>query len=451
MKLSSSKTLALVLILNSSANAAPSPHPAAAYSTPRFLDYLPSSLRLLFESPDSFLSPQDYGYDFAGDSSSSSSSSSVGPFSSSNHHTVCPIDTPVSCTLPDDPTGDTCCYENNGLFLVTQFWDYNPATGPADLFTTHGLWSNKCGGGYEQFCNKNIAISNATEVLLSLGKEHLLQRMSYSWKDISGRDADLWEHEFNKHATCMDTINPDKCYDSDAPKWQYVGDFFETVVDFQASLPTYKFLQKSGIVPSTEKQYALSDILEALRKHGRGTYPRLGCTRSGALQEVWYYFHLKGSVVHGHYIPVNTTVAHSCPDQVWYYPKGSGNTTPGNGGGGSGDPNSGYLKLSGQPGCLISTGKWFTSGTCATFHKKPAAFGGITLTSSKGNCDVVNGVFSCARSNSLGQFTEDSDGNIVYGGISGWSAPNVPASNEQVSIVSGSDATISFQLQLVFK
>lgn len=98
--------------------------------------------------------------------------------------------------------------------MATQFWDYNPATGPKDLFTTHGLWSNKCGGGYEQFCNKGWAINNATAVLEEMGAYDLLKEMQYTWKDISGRDADLWEHEFNKHATCMYTVNP-ACYKRD--------------------------------------------------------------------------------------------------------------------------------------------------------------------------------------------------------------------------------------------
>lgn len=63
----------------------------------------------------------------------------------------------------------------------------------------------------------------------------------------------------------------------------------------------------------------------------------------------------------------------------------------------TGDPffGKGYLKID-TGGCLISTGKWFTSGTCATYTAAP--FGsGFTLTSSKGNCAIASGVFTCGR------------------------------------------------------
>ena len=36
---------------------------------------------------------------------------------------------------------NTCCFNApGGQLLQTQFWDTNPATGPADHWTVHGLW-----------------------------------------------------------------------------------------------------------------------------------------------------------------------------------------------------------------------------------------------------------------------------------------------------------------------
>lgn len=427
------------------ASAAPSPNAAAAVANNRFLDYIPTNLRLFISGAVS--AQYDPDYDVVVVDENCGFEQDAG-FGISSNHTTCPIDTPTSCSR-DGGSTDTCCYEaTNGLFLVTQFWDYAPATGPADLFTTHGLWSNKCAGGYLQFCNKDWEIDNATEVLASLGRFQLLEEMHRTWKDITGRDEDLWEHEFNKHATCMATINPSKCYSKDAPKYQYVGDFYETVVHLQAEVPTYRFLEQSGIVPTHDKQYSKAEILQAITQNGHGHAPRLGCTNGGALQEVWYYYHLHGSVVDGEYVPIDTPTSHTCPDSIWYYPK-DGKTTPNPGE--PGDSNSGYLKLSDQPGCLISDGKWFTSGTCATFHKKPAQFGGVAITSSKGNCDVVNGELSCAKANQLAQFTEDSDGNLVYGGESKWSASKVPSSNEQVGVSPGTKGPVTFTIKLVGK
>lgn len=38
---------------------------------------------------------------------------------------------------------DTCCFEANGQLLQTQFWDFNPASGPSNSWTIHGLWPDR--------------------------------------------------------------------------------------------------------------------------------------------------------------------------------------------------------------------------------------------------------------------------------------------------------------------
>lgn len=367
----------------------------------------------------------------------------ISPMRGSPDHESCPVDTPLSCTIG---TVDSCCLEaTNGLFLATQFWDFYPATGPDDLFTTHGLWSDKCNGGFLQFCNPSWEVQNVTEALENLGMEELLTRMKYSWKNLGHTDEDLWLHEFNKHGTCMSTVSP-KCYDEDAEKYQYVGDFFSTVVGLQDTLPTFKFLADANIVPTTEKKYRLADIEAALSKHVQGRTVRLGC-KDGALLEVWYYFKLKGSVASGSFIPSEADGKSSCPEEVYFVPKGK--PIPGHGGGGGGGGGGkgtrGYLKLDGQKGCIISTGNWFVSGTCASFRIAEAEFGGVTLQSSRGPCDVVDGVLSCKRGNRLAQFTQDGD-SILYNGEAEWSADHVPGRQEQVSIKPGSDGPISFKL-----
>jgi ribonuclease T2 len=36
---------------------------------------------------------------------------------------------------------DTCCFNHpGGQILMTQFWDADPAIGPVDSWTVHGLW-----------------------------------------------------------------------------------------------------------------------------------------------------------------------------------------------------------------------------------------------------------------------------------------------------------------------
>jgi len=58
----------------------------------------------------------------------------------------CPADLPFSChnTTAID---NTCCFESpGGLILQTQFWDTNPASGPNNSWTIHGLWPDNCDG-----------------------------------------------------------------------------------------------------------------------------------------------------------------------------------------------------------------------------------------------------------------------------------------------------------------
>ena len=51
----------------------------------------------------------------------------------------CPAGTALSCQNTTIIT-DTCCTEVQGQVLQVQFWDTDPATGPSDSWTVHGLW-----------------------------------------------------------------------------------------------------------------------------------------------------------------------------------------------------------------------------------------------------------------------------------------------------------------------
>ena len=55
------------------------------------------------------------------------------------HHEFC-LDFPLSCTNKT-AVPNTCCFNYpGGSLLQTQFWDTDPATGPANHWTVHGLW-----------------------------------------------------------------------------------------------------------------------------------------------------------------------------------------------------------------------------------------------------------------------------------------------------------------------
>ena len=59
--------------------------------------------------------------------------------------------TPKSCPKPwelscqnSTKVEDLCCFNApGGQLLITQFWDAEPAIGPEDSWTLHGLWYEK--------------------------------------------------------------------------------------------------------------------------------------------------------------------------------------------------------------------------------------------------------------------------------------------------------------------
>lgn len=94
---------------------------------------------------------------------------------------------------------DSCCFNSpGGLLLQTQFWDTNPATGPDDSWTIHGLWPDNCDGTYQSNCDEARAYKNITEILKAEGRTELLDYMNTYWKDEDGDDESFWEHEWGK-------------------------------------------------------------------------------------------------------------------------------------------------------------------------------------------------------------------------------------------------------------
>ena len=63
-------------------------------------------------------------------------------------------------------------------------------------------------------------------------------------------------------------------------------------------------LSAAGITPSTSKTYTLAEIQAALTDlHGAEVY--LGCS-SGKLNQVWYFYNVKGNAIDGKYEAAKT-------------------------------------------------------------------------------------------------------------------------------------------------
>ncbi|KAI9739729.1 MAG: ribonuclease T2-like [Cirrosporium novae-zelandiae] len=139
---------------------------------------------------------------------------------------------------------------------------------------------------------------------------------------MSGGDEYFWDHEFSKHATCINTLNP-SCYPDYKPQEEVV-DFFNRTVDLFQTLDTYQFLAAAGIYPSLTKTYNSTAIQAALQT-ARGVNTNFRCS-NGKLNEMWFAFDVSGSIQTGQFIPAEPVgMSSNCPSTgIKYLPK---NTT----------------------------------------------------------------------------------------------------------------------------
>ncbi|SCW03417.1 LAFE_0G09956g1_1 [Lachancea fermentati] len=392
-----------------------------------------------------------------------------------NYAPSCPIDQPLSCSN-DTSVEDSCCFEYpGGVFLQTQFWDYIPPRGsksdgwddelekhlgPNTTFTNHGLWPDNCDGGYEQFCDGSLNIDDAFHLLSSeqfnrdgmeiKGKD-LLDQMGKLWKSNTGDDESLWIHEYNKHGTCIKTLRPN-CYarwdgDKDVEaleeeyKKQAVYDYFRLAMKLYHSLDTYKILEENGIVPSLTKTYSRDEISAALKSGFKGRSVFFKCDSHQALNEIWYFHLLQGSILGEEFEPIDSFRSYSnCPiDTIHFYPKGhtpSNGRRPNPGKGGT----RGIIRISGYNGFIIRNGHWMSKGTPANFDLIKAPFGNYYLKSRTGYCGVDgNNALTCNKGiGNAAQFEYDTaKGYIGYAGGYEWHAKEYPQGYKQSSVFPG--------------
>lgn len=236
------------------------------------------------------------------------------------------LDTCLSCaTLPTCPTDPCTTNTPGGLLLLTQFWDFHPAIGPSDSWTIHGLWADKCLGGYDADCDPSRNNDNIAAALRSSSDPRAakaLETMNQYWLALNGNDAQLWSHEWNKHGTCVSTLNPE-CYPESAfSEHQDIVDFFSTTTDLFDKYNVFKALEEAGIKPSTSARYSLQQLKDAVRQKW-GKEASFRC-RNGALNEAWIYFHTAGrSTSADSFVQVDPlTGDNRCPTQnIRYLPK----------------------------------------------------------------------------------------------------------------------------------
>ncbi|KAG8738791.1 ribonuclease T2-like [Ceratobasidium sp. 428] len=220
---------------------------------------------------------------------------------------------------------DLCCFNApGGQFLLTQFWDFSPAVGPSDAWTIHGLWPDHCDGSYDANCAPERELYNITAVLQKSGHQDLLKFMNKYWLNNNGTNEEFWEHEYNKHGTCISTLEP-QCFKKTAREpFPELTTYVSKTIELYQELPTFKWLKAKGIVPSTTTTYNLTQIQSALSAK-TGFIPTVGCNKQGYLSEMWYHYVVQGSVGTGKFIhSAPDGPKSSCPETgIKYVPKGT--------------------------------------------------------------------------------------------------------------------------------
>lgn len=339
---------------------------------------------------------------------------------------------------------------------------------PADISSR----PDNCDGTYEQYCAPDREYFNITAILTESAPCTLKYMQDY-WKDYQGDDEDFWEHEFNKHGTCMSTLEP-TCYPDFKPG-QEVTDYFKRAVQVFKGLPSYDWLAEAGIVPSSTKTYTAAAIQAALRAH-HGYDVIINC-RNGELDEIWYHYNIKGSIQSGEFIPVPTVGSKStCPATgIKYLPKYAGgqptttaaattttlatSTTTGTSDpqptgtpGGLNGRGRVYVSTaaSSSGGFLISAGTWYRGGgTPATYTATPDADGSVTFTlkTSKGLCTVREDTSLFCDASVVTGSSFGYDGTyITYADSNTFYADSLPSGNTQ-GVVYTSAKAVAFQVQ----
>lgn len=87
--------------------------------------------------------------------------------------------------------------------------------------------------------------------------------------------------------------------------------YFQQAIDLRAKYNLYTILKNAGITPGGS--YSVSALESAIQK-STGSTPKITCS-SGAISEIWLYFHVKGTDT---YVPTDAVDKSTCSGTVSY-------------------------------------------------------------------------------------------------------------------------------------
>ncbi|KAI8145066.1 RNase Sy [Fennellomyces sp. T-0311] len=219
----------------------------------------------------------------------------------------CPVDA-ISCSTSD---ADSCCTPTYGLMVHVQQW--LPDYGPATAFTMHGLWPDTCSGGIpgsgNSGCDASRNYDDVGEIIQSADSS-LYSQLNIYWPSYTGDNGAFWTHEWNKHGTCVTTLDPE-CFGSSYEEYDDITAYFQKTLDLRAEYDLYQILKSAGITPGSS--YSVSAFESAIEK-STGATPKITCS-GGALEEIWLYFYVKGTDT---YVPTDAFDGTSCSGSIQY-------------------------------------------------------------------------------------------------------------------------------------
>ncbi|KAG0189415.1 ribonuclease T2-like [Apophysomyces sp. BC1034] len=199
------------------------------------------------------------------------------------------------------------------MLLTKWITDY----GPPDAFTLHGLWPDTCNGGQtgNSGCDSSRAYSDVGSIIQS-GNPSLYNQMNTYWPSYKGDNSEFWTHEWDKHGTCVSTLDP-SCFGSSYEQYEDMYTYFGQVLELRQKYDLYSIFSNANITPG-DGSVSISDLESAIQS-SIGVQPKISC-HDGAINEVWIYFNVQGPNT---YVPIDSVESSTCSGSTTYPSKNS--------------------------------------------------------------------------------------------------------------------------------
>ncbi|KAI9237517.1 MAG: ribonuclease T2-like protein [Podila humilis] len=206
---------------------------------------------------------------------------------------TCPRDV-LSCSLESRHV-NTCCVPKYGLVVLSQQW--HPQMGPMNEFTLHGQWPDQCGGNFVEHCDTGRERDDVEDRLEQTDIYDDMKKYWPSFKPTPQRPDNnyFWSYEWNKHGTCVSTLEPGCGYQGDQDLYAY----FNKTLALRKQYNIYKALKKAGITPRPsfdrdpreDDKYSVDAILAAIKDEWNVT-AAVNC-KSGNPLEIHLFFNVR--------------------------------------------------------------------------------------------------------------------------------------------------------------